>query len=148
MPDYADWIMDNVDRQKIVKHRLYRQHTTPHEDYAIKDLRNLGRNLEKTIIIDNLAENFNRTTPENGIWVESWYDDMEDTVLELLLPFLKEIVEEKVPDVRKLLTEDIKEKMIYKYLEEGKLLPSISEMLNPKPSPFAREWNIDDIHIQ
>mmetsp|Transcript_42659 Transcript_42659/g.40963 ORF Transcript_42659/g.40963 Transcript_42659/m.40963 type:complete len:254 (+) Transcript_42659:121-882(+) len=45
MPDYADWIMDNVDRQKIVKYRLYRQHTTPHEDYAIKDLRNLGRDL-------------------------------------------------------------------------------------------------------
>jgi TFIIF-interacting CTD phosphatase-like protein len=65
-----------------------------------KDLRNLGRPLEKTIIIDNLAENFNHTTPENGIWVESWYDDMEDTVLELLLPFLKEIVTGKVPDVR------------------------------------------------
>jgi CTD small phosphatase-like protein 2 len=44
-------------------HRLYRQHTTPHEDFAIKDLYNLGRDLSKTIIIDNLAENFNYTTP-------------------------------------------------------------------------------------
>jgi CTD small phosphatase-like protein 2 len=24
MPDYADWILDNVDRQKVIKHRLYR----------------------------------------------------------------------------------------------------------------------------
>jgi TFIIF-interacting CTD phosphatase-like protein len=48
--------------------------------------------LEKTIIIDNLAENFIHTTPDNGIWVESWYDDMDDTVLEMLLPFLKDIV--------------------------------------------------------
>jgi TFIIF-interacting CTD phosphatase-like protein len=32
---YADWIMDNVDRYGVVKHRLYRQHTTPHEDYAM-----------------------------------------------------------------------------------------------------------------
>lgn len=47
-----------------------------------KDLNNLGRPLEKTIIIDNLAENFIHTTPSNGIWVESWYDDMDDTVLE------------------------------------------------------------------
>lgn len=59
-----------------------------------KDLRNLGRALERTIIIDNLAENFAHTTPDNGIWVESWYDDMEDTVLELLIPFLRDIVME------------------------------------------------------
>lgn len=69
-----------------------------------KDLRNLGRPLEKCIIIDNLAENFLHTTPENGIWVESWYDDMDDNVLELLLPFLKELVMERVSDVRKILT--------------------------------------------
>lgn len=67
-----------MDRQRTIKYRLYRQHTTPLEDYAIKDLRNLGRPLEKTIIIDNLAENFIKTTPCNGIWVESWYDDMDD----------------------------------------------------------------------
>jgi TFIIF-interacting CTD phosphatase-like protein len=69
--------------------------STPHEDYAIKDLAKLGRNLSKTIIIDNLAENFMMTTPANGIWVESWYDDMDDQVLSLLLPFLKEIVIEQ-----------------------------------------------------
>ena len=107
--------MDNIDSQKLIKHRLYRQHTTPHEDYAMygyiylsdlfisiynsKDLRNLGRPLDKTIIIDNLAENFLHTTPENGIWVESWYDDMDDQVMELLIPFLKQISIERV-DVR------------------------------------------------
>ena len=78
---------------------MYRQHTTPREDYAIKDLENLGRDLSKTIIIDNLAENFNHTTPLNGIWVESWYDDMDDSVLSLLIPFLKDIVDSKI-DVR------------------------------------------------
>lgn len=64
----------------------------------------MGRPLEKTIIIDNLAENFLHTTPDNGIWVESWYDDMDDRVLDILLPLLKEIVIEKVPDVRAVLT--------------------------------------------
>jgi TFIIF-interacting CTD phosphatase-like protein len=28
------------------------------DDYAIKDLRNIGRDLKTTIIVDNLAENF------------------------------------------------------------------------------------------
>lgn len=89
----------------------------------------MGRSLEKTIIIDNLAENFIHTTPENGIWVESWYDDMDDTVLEMLLPFLINLVTERVPDIRKVLTKDIKEKIVYRCLEEGKAIPSITELL-------------------
>ena len=44
------------------------------------------------------------TTPNNGIWVESWYDDMDDTCLKLLGPFLQELVEQEVPDVREYLT--------------------------------------------
>ena len=96
--------MDNIDRPGSVLHRLYRQHTTPHEDYAIKDLANLGRDLSRTLLIDNLAENFNYTTPLNGFWVESWYDDMDDNVLGLLIPFLKGLVETKV-DVRHVLTQ-------------------------------------------
>ena len=79
--------------------------------------------------------------------MESWYDDMDDNILELLLPFLKEIVTEKVEDVRKILTKEVKEKVIYRCLEEGKLLPSIQEMLNPRPSPFVRDWNLDDLKI-
>jgi TFIIF-interacting CTD phosphatase-like protein len=50
--------------------------------------------LERTIIVDNLAENFQATTPLNGIWVESWYDDMQDQVLPRLQTFLAELVEE------------------------------------------------------
>ena len=70
MPDYADWILDNLDRdRKTIAHRLYRQHTTPLDDYAIKDLYKLGRSIERTLIIDNLAENFCSTSPRNGIWV-------------------------------------------------------------------------------
>jgi CTD small phosphatase-like protein 2 len=56
-------------------------------------LSNLGRDIKKTIIIDNLAENFKYTQPYNGIHIKSWYDDMEDRELDKLLPFLKEIVE-------------------------------------------------------
>ena len=95
-----------------------------------KDLRLLGRPLERTIIIDNLAENFLHTTPDNGIWVESWYDDMDDNILEILTPFLRSIVTSGlVPDVRKLLNKDLKEKVLYKCLEESKEIPRIEELL-------------------
>jgi len=57
-------------------------------DLNSKDLNLLGRPLERTIIIDNLRENFHETTPDNGIWVESWYNDMADRVLPRLQPFL------------------------------------------------------------
>jgi AAA15 family ATPase/GTPase len=50
---------------------------------------------------------------------------MDDNILELLLPFLKEIVTDNVIDVRRILTKDIKERVIYRHLEEGKILPSI-----------------------
>jgi TFIIF-interacting CTD phosphatase-like protein len=90
----------------------------------------LGRPLERTIIIDNLAENFLHTTPDNGIWVESWYDDMDDNILEILTPFLRSIVTSGlVPDVRKLLNKDVKEKVLYKCLEEGKDIPRIEDLL-------------------
>lgn len=128
MPDYADWILDNVDRQNKISFRLYRQHSTPFEDYAMKDLTKLGRDLSKTMIIDNLAENFNQITPLNGIWVESWYDDMDDIVLQLLIPFLIDIVKNKV-DVRLLLTDVIKEQVLYKKLDEGKPIPAVKDIL-------------------
>mmetsp|Transcript_27614 Transcript_27614/g.27475 ORF Transcript_27614/g.27475 Transcript_27614/m.27475 type:complete len:99 (+) Transcript_27614:739-1035(+) len=68
----------------------------------IKDLSLLGRDLSKTLIIDNLYESF-LDQPHNGILVKSWYDDMEDTELLTLLPFLKGLVEDKVPDIREVL---------------------------------------------
>lgn len=138
MPDYADWILDNIDRAGRVQFRLYRQHTTPHEDYAIKDLRNLGRDLSRTIIIDNLAENFNYTTPLNGIWVESWYDDMDCNVLGLLIPFLKDIVISNY-DVRSLLTENIKETFLYRMLDEQKKLPTCKILIAEDQEFMMRE---------
>jgi hypothetical protein len=72
---------------------------------------------------------------------------MDDTVLEMLLPFLKEIVTEKVADVRHLLTKRNKEKIIYRCLEEGKYIPSIEEIMHPSPSPFAKGWNLDDLKL-
>lgn len=56
--DYADWVIDQIDTENLVHHRLYRQHALPWGPIFIKDLNKLGRVLEKTMIIDNVPENF------------------------------------------------------------------------------------------
>ena len=68
----------------------------------VKDLSLLGRDLNRTIIIDNISDNF-ILQPENGIFISTWYDDMSDNFLEEISPLLIEVVEKKVPDVKKAL---------------------------------------------
>lgn len=61
---YADEILDKLDTEGLITHRLYRQHAVHmYNNYTgqvqmVKDLSRLGRPLERTIIIDNLKENF------------------------------------------------------------------------------------------
>ena len=54
----------------------------------IKDLSRIGRPLNKTIIVDNVAENFS-LQPDNGIFIKSWFEDPSDTALLELAPLLK-----------------------------------------------------------
>lgn len=89
IPEYADWIIDSIDPDRCITHRLYRQHTIPQKEHALKDIRKLGRPLEKTIIVDNLEENYKEISYYNGLKVRTWIDDMDDKVLEILGPFLK-----------------------------------------------------------
>lgn len=99
MQDYADWVLNQIDKPKRIKYRLYRQHATPHGPVFVKDLSRIGRDLSKTIIVDNVAENF-QLQPDNGIFIKSWFDDKNDTALSELAPLLKQIVKKNVPDVR------------------------------------------------
>ncbi|KAL4466844.1 hypothetical protein ABPG74_010441 [Tetrahymena malaccensis] len=97
--EYADWILDIIDQDKNISYKLYRHHTIFDGQYNLKDLSKLGRNISKTIIIDNLPENFSRQ-PENGIFIQSWFGEKDDKALFDLSPLLKQIVEKESPDVR------------------------------------------------
>jgi len=99
MQEYADWVLDNIDKDRCITHRLYRQHASPDGYNFVKDLSKLGRDMSKIIIVDNLAENF-RLQPDNGIYIKPWYDDHEDTALLELTPLLTEIAQRRVTDVR------------------------------------------------
>lgn len=69
--EYADNILDSIDEKKRISHRLYREHTRIEDYVSIKDLFHIGRDLSKTIIIDNIASNF-KLQPRNGIAISTW----------------------------------------------------------------------------
>jgi Dullard-like phosphatase family protein len=87
LKDYADYILDRLDTEKSVTHRLYRNNCTFSDNVYQKDLTKLGRDLAKTIIVDNNAENF-QLQPENGIYIKSWYNDPTCEALQRLAPLL------------------------------------------------------------
>ena len=63
----------------------------------------IGRDVRKTLIIDNLLENFESTCPNNGICIIDWFEDLEDKELKNLIPFLKAMVTNEEQDIRKVL---------------------------------------------
>ena len=98
--EYADNILNILDiDNNIIKYRLYRQHTTILGMSIYKDLSKLGRDLNRVIIIDNLKENF-KMQPNNGIFIKTWTNDINDVQFKDLLKILKDIVALNVIDVR------------------------------------------------
>jgi len=93
---YADPVMDLLDKHKVVKWRLFREHCTHHKGNYVKDMERIGRPLQDIIIIDNSPASY-LFHPENAIPIESWFDDPNDSELLDLIPFLLECA--KVEDV-------------------------------------------------
>lgn len=80
----------------MIIHRLYRQHTSVCGlgfvkvifSIFIRDLSKIGRDGNKTIIIDNIPENF-KLQPHNGLPIKTFIDDIKDTHLIDLLKILQ-----------------------------------------------------------
>ena len=85
---YADMVIDFIDKDKVVKHRLYRESCTDYGGNFVKDLSRLNRNLERIIIIDNTPSAY-LLQPYNAIAISSWFDEPMDNELLIILELLK-----------------------------------------------------------
>ena len=99
--EYCDKVLDILDiNNNLIKYRLYRTHLSLRNiNNDVKDLSLLGRDLSKVIMVDNFSENY-KLQEDNGLPIDSWTGDTNDTSLRDLIPIMNYIVENNVDDVR------------------------------------------------
>ena len=103
LSEYANPLLDFVDKNKKCKYRLYREHccsfSNGFANSFTKDLKKLDRDMKNLIIIDNNPKSY-MLNKENGIPIKTWVEDINDRELYKLIPYLLFLGSEKVKDVR------------------------------------------------
>ena len=87
---------NNKNNKMYFDYKFYRQHTIIIGQDFIKDLSRIGRPLDKTIIIDNIAQNF-KMQKSNGILIKPFLgEDHNDQALIDLIPILVNIARDEI----------------------------------------------------
>lgn len=115
---YADEVINFIEKdKKYFSYKLYRQHSYLINNKYIKNLSLIGRDLSKTIIVDDKEVSF-EMQKENGILIKPYYNSGfgrdNDFVLYDLSRILIRVAEEKSGDVRECLKK-------YRYEIESKI---------------------------
>eukprot|EP00529_Nitzschia_sp_RCC80_P022816 CAMPEP_0113497720 /NCGR_PEP_ID=MMETSP0014_2-20120614/30777_1 /TAXON_ID=2857 /ORGANISM="Nitzschia sp." /LENGTH=485 /DNA_ID=CAMNT_0000391671 /DNA_START=361 /DNA_END=1818 /DNA_ORIENTATION=- /assembly_acc=CAM_ASM_000159 len=88
---YANELLNLIDPDgEYFHHRLYRESCLAVEGNFLKDLTVLDRDLTKTVLVDNSPHAFGYQI-DNGIPIESWFDDPTDTELLKLERFMRSL---------------------------------------------------------
>ena len=93
---YADPLIDVIDKDHLVKHRLFRESCLVHQGLYVKDLNRLGRDVRKTVIVDNSPAAY-MFHPQNAIAISTWIGDKTDHELSDISELLESVSSE--PDV-------------------------------------------------
>ncbi|XP_059197482.1 CTD small phosphatase-like protein 2-A [Centropristis striata] len=89
--EYAEKILDILDPQrKLFRHRLYQDDCACILGHYIKDLGVLGRDLSKTVVLDNAPHTYPYHLM-NTIPIKSWCGQSEDRELQKLVPYMEKI---------------------------------------------------------
>jgi len=95
---YANELLKRIDPDgKYIKHRIFREACLLVEGNYLKDLNVLNRNLATSVLVDNSPHAFGYQV-DNGIPIESWFDNPGDSELLKLEQFLETL--HGVNDVR------------------------------------------------
>ena len=94
---YANMIIDIIDKDKICKHRLFRDQCSYINNIYVKELKKLNRNMKNVVILDNNPNAFCLDF-DNGIPIKSFFDDKSDKELLQMAYVLEKLA--KVNDVR------------------------------------------------
>ncbi|KAJ8767452.1 hypothetical protein K2173_017496 [Erythroxylum novogranatense] len=99
--NYAELLLDIIDPNRtLICQRVYRDSCVFVNGGYLKDLTILGCDLARIMIVDNTPQVF-QLQVENGIPIDSWFGDPEDSALLSLLLFLETLV--GADDVRPLI---------------------------------------------
>ncbi|KAF1983062.1 NIF-domain-containing protein [Aulographum hederae CBS 113979] len=96
---YGDPLLDQLDIHGVVHHRLFRESCFNHQGNYVKDLSQVGRDLNQTIIIDNSPTSY-IFHPQHAVPISSWFSDAHDNELLDLIPVLEDLAGSQVNDVR------------------------------------------------
>jgi len=124
---YANKILDIIDTENVISHRLFREHCTNICGNYIKDLTCLGRDLKRTIIVDNSPQVF-AFQIFNGIPITSWYDKKDDDELCRLNHLLLEIRDQA--DLRVCLNKEFELEKVLDSLDEKVYFQFIGEYID------------------
>ena len=107
--EYANIVLEEIDKYKVITHKLYRRHVEYNDGLCLKDLDKIGRDIKRVCIIDNDKNNF-KLHVENGIEIKEFLGEQDDNELDLLGDLLMSIIESNADDIRPII-KDIINKM-------------------------------------